>query len=128
MSLDADQTYWEACHPARKPRKWQIKPEDALQILCIKLLRARRIPFVIAQPERLNAPVQRRDWLKKLGILGNSGHVELICFLPSRVLCIELKAAKGVVSAEQEAWHKRLPEPVHVVRSIGEFEALIGGI
>lgn len=85
-------------------RKWHIRDEDRLQIACVKLLRQMHIPFIVAQPERLNARVQRRDWFKKLGILGNAGHPELIVFAAPRVILCELKTNDGKLSAGQRDW------------------------
>lgn len=110
-------------------RKFKVRPEDALQCSVVALLRALHIPYLIAQPERLNAPPQRRDWLKKLGILGNAGHIELIVFLESGLLCCELKSKDGRLSPEQIKWRGiclargyRWAAP----RTVDEFAALLG--
>ncbi len=95
-----------------KKRRFKIRPEDQLQIACIKWLRAQEpdIRFVVCQPERLNPQVQRRDFLKALGILGNVGAPELMIFdarsiLKPRTILCELKdAAKGRMSTGQSEW------------------------
>ena len=113
-----------------KKRKFKIRPEDQLQIKCVKLLRERGIPFIVAQPERLNAPPQRRDWLKKLGILGNSGHAELILFLPDQVVAVELKSTTGRPSEVQIKWAFGIGIFGHrheTVNSLDEFKAILDG-
>lgn len=114
--------------PKPKKRKFKIRPEDQLQIKCVKLLRERKIPFIVAQPERLNAPPQRRDWLKKLGILGNSGHAELILFMPNQVIAVELKSDDGKLSEAQHKWSAAMSLSGHryvVIDSLGEFKLFL---
>lgn len=112
-----------------KKRRWKIRPEDGLQIACVSLLRYRHIPYIIAQPERLNAAPQRRDWFKKLGILGNAGHVELLVFLESGLLCCELKSKDGRLSADQIKWRDMCMARGYrwgAPRTVEEFAALLG--
>lgn len=95
-------------------RRFTIRLEDKLQILCIDLIRAyiRRHPgklrYVVSQPERLNRVTPwMRDFLKRLGIFGNQGHPELLLFpAGGDVILIELKTPTGKWSAEQIGWRE----------------------
>lgn len=112
----------------KRARKFVVRPEDKLQIDCVALLRERGIPFLVAQPERLNAPVHRRDWFKKLGIFGNAGHPELFIFTPQGVACCELKSARGKFSTEQDEWRVWLETngyAYHAVTSLDQFRGIL---
>lgn len=95
--------------PVRGKRKWVTRPEDAIQVQCIRWLRSQpAMRWIVAQPERLNPPPHRRDFLKALGILGNAGAPELLIFdgrkiIPRMIAC-ELKAPDGRMSPEQIGW------------------------
>ena len=112
-----------------KKRKWKIRPEDKLQVACVKMLRNLDRPFIVAQPERLNAPINRRDWFTKLGILGNAGHHELIIFTRTGVVLVEWKSAGGKVSNAQKEWAERLSGRLNIAtfvcRSVDEFRAIL---
>lgn len=134
----AAETQFDTPLPIRGKRKFRIRPEDALQIACVRWLKAQPdILFVVAQPERLNAPPQRRDFLKALGILGNSGHPELLILdgrrpVPgyrTRTILCELKDGDGRLSDEQKGWAIWLEMHGYehaVVRSLAELQAAIG--
>ncbi|WP_160119899.1 VRR-NUC domain-containing protein [Rhodovarius lipocyclicus] len=55
-----------------------------------------------------------------------AGFPDLMVLLPQRVVFLEVKAPRGVVSESQELLHPRiraLGHPVHIVRSIEDAEA-----
>lgn len=116
-------------------RKFKIRPEDALQIKCISYIRRfcrinpHRVKWFVAQPERINAPAQRRDWLKKLGILGNAGHAEMIIIGDDDdVVFIEWKSAEGRFSKQQKEWNDWCGMRgigYYSVRSLAEFVAIL---
>lgn len=124
---------YDAPLPVRAKRKFRVRDEDRLQIACVRWLRSQpHLRFLVAQPERLNPLPHRRDFLRALGILGNSGAPELIV-LDERDggVCwwIELKSGKGRMSAEQKGWRLWLEVSgfrCAVVRSVDELVALIG--
>jgi hypothetical protein len=122
--------------PKNRSRRFRIKPEDALQVECVKLIRDYQrahpgaLQYIVVQPERTNPQPQRRDWLKKLGIFGNSGHQEILLFHNDarRDWFIELKAPDGRMSSEQldwQTWAIATGRNQCVVRSVEQFAAIL---
>ena len=127
---------FDAVLPVRAKRKFHIRPEDALQIECVRWLRSQpHIRFMVCQPERLNPPVHRRDFLKALGILGNAGAPELIVLDGradvwfGRALLCELKTTKGRLSPEQRNWRTFCGSggfEHHIIRSVEDLQRALG--
>lgn len=117
-------------------RKFKIRPEDSLQVKCIRYLRGLKdVRFLVSQGERTaaNSSPQRRDRLKALGVLGNKGCVELTVLdarhSPPRAWFIELKAPKGPTKTEQLEWQDWLERKgflYGLVRSVEDLIALLG--
>jgi len=121
-----------------RKRRFKIREEDALQIACVKLIRDYQrahpgtLRYLVIQPERLNPGPGRRDWFRKLGIFGNSGHHELILLHNDarRDWYIELKTEDGQMSHEQLAWQTWAIATGRnhcVVRSAEQFQAILAG-
>jgi len=106
------QAMHEARFPKRGKRKFTLRLEDQLQIQCMVLIRTYihrhpgKLRYMVVQPERLKPPPRRRDFFKKLGLLGNRGHPELLVLPadPEMMTLIELKTERGRYSAEQLSW------------------------
>ncbi len=118
----------------RKPGKRKMKPEDALQIQCIKELRhwlnygTERLRYIVAQPEKSRTyRMQQIDRAK--GLLGNPGHPELLLFPADRMpVLIEFKAKDGKESEDQFGWREwchRVGYRHEVVRSREQFAIIL---
>ncbi len=100
----------------------------------MKWLRTQRgLRWIIAQPERIKAPAQRRDFLRALGIYGNVGHPELLVIdartKPARILFCELKVGDGRTSAEQDKWELWLSTSLvesALIRSVEDLQRAVG--
>lgn len=82
----------------------KIPYEDTEQMAVVSWLKVKKIPHIHVANERM-ASVQYKKKLKALGTY--AGFPDLMVFLPSKTLFIEMKRAKkslSKVSAEQEEW------------------------
>ncbi len=121
--------------PAAQKRKLKLRDEDAFQINCIKLIRARKdLRFIVAQPDRIKSPTMwMRQFLKRLGVFGNPGHPEILIlpFNPLYTTLIELKTKPGVMSTEQSEWRAWAlinGYRHHVVKTLEEMEKILHGL
>ena len=86
----------------------KIPYEEAEQMVVVNWLKVKKIPHIHVANERM-ASVQYKKKLKALGTY--AGFPDLMIFLPSKTLFIEMKRAKrslSKVSAEQEGWIETL--------------------
>lgn len=108
-------------------------PERDVQRAVVAFLR-RALPagsVVAAVPNEERGRAQTKEARARFGQARKmsgvvSGFPDLIVAIPGRVLFLELKAPKGVLSDAQRDLHPRiraLGHPVHIVRSIEDAEA-----
>lgn len=107
----------------------QVRAEEALQRAVVQLLAIYEARGLLAYAHCPNG--ERRDpvtggRLKALGV--RPGVPDLLLWMPGGHFQIELKTAKGRLSADQGAWIGRMSafgHRVHVCRTVDEVEAAL---
>jgi hypothetical protein len=95
--------------------------ESRLQSLCESYLTMRHIPYL-----HLTTVIKRKiaGRFFCLPVPGMTGYPDLIIFMPrARVLLVELKSEKGVLSTDQKRVFTELGAKGHIVFTIRSFEA-----
>lgn len=97
--------------PGKRKRR-NLRPEDALQMGCIKLIRQYQrahpgtLQYIVAQPEN-SRTLWKQQHDKAMGRLGNAGHHEILLLNnnPLRDWFIELKVGNNKLSDAQLGWY-----------------------